>query len=70
MLSKSLNVTTSESILKIVRRSLKVQINESFRVYLEAVPPSFHDLGPFLDVKQGLSISKLICFTFLGTYNC
>lgn len=37
MLSKSLNVTTSESILKIVRRSLKVQISESFRVYLEAV---------------------------------
>ena len=37
MLSKSLNVTTSESILKIVRRSLKVQINESFQVYLEAV---------------------------------
>ena len=37
MLSKSLNVTTSESILKIVRRSLKVQVNESFQVYLEAV---------------------------------
>ena len=70
LLSRSLNVTTSENILKIVRRPLKMKINESFRVFLEAVPAIISRFSAIFRCKTRPFVIKGSLLCFLDTYNC